>query len=76
MKRLALWKQQDVPFVKKILELIKEYTKEGMREWNITDQLLSAPPLYYTITHKGVVSAISQCDWTDWSLCSVYYAWI
>ena len=54
MKRLSLWKQQDVttPFVKKVLEVIKKYTKEAMGECNFTDQLLSAPPLNYIITHK------------------------
>ena len=51
---LSLWKQQDVatPFVKKVLEVIKKYTKEAMGECNFTDQLLSAPPLNYIITHK------------------------
>ena len=32
MNRLALWKQQDVPFVKKVLELIRKYTKEAIRK--------------------------------------------
>ena len=57
-----------------------------MGECNFADQLLSAPLLNYTITHKdvtsnciiynvdytitrkGVISSISQCDWTDWLL--------
>ena len=37
---------------KKILKVIKKYTKEAMGECNFTDQLLSAPPLNYIITHK------------------------
>ena len=36
--------------------------KKGIAECNFTDQLLSAHPLSYIITHKGVVSAISQCN--------------
>ena len=40
--------------------------KKAIVECNFTDQLLSAPPLSYMIIHKGVVSAISQCDCTDW----------
>ena len=78
MNRLALWKQQGVPFVKRVLELIRKYTKDAIRKaiadekvkikCNFTDQLLSAPPfkLQYMIIHKGVVSASSKCDRTDW----------
>ena len=73
MKSLALWKQQDVPFIKKVLELIRKYTKEAIRKGAIayekshsrmqirsTAISSSAPPLSYMITHKDVVSGISH----------------
>ena len=81
MNRLALWKQQGVPFVKRVLELIRKYTKDAIRKaiadekvkikCNFTDQLLAVPPLSYMITHKGVISASSKCDQTDWLYISV-----
>ena len=62
IKRLTLLKQQDVPLICQKTELVRKYVKEVMEECKFTDQLPSVPPLNYLITHKGVVSAMSQCD--------------
>ena len=51
-----------VAIFNKVLELIRKYTKEAVGECDFADQLLSAPPLNYMITHKDVVSSVSHCD--------------
>ena len=49
-----------VAIFNEVLELIRKYTKEAVGECDFADQLLSAPPLNYMISHKDVVSSASH----------------
>ena len=67
MKRLALWKRQDVPFVKNILELIRKYTKEAIRKeavYRVFDKALwrTIGPMRTLMTHLRRPLSLFWCN--------------
>ena len=55
-------KEYRVTMFDEVLSIALQYGEDAIGECDVQDQLLSLPPLSYTINHKDIVSSISQIN--------------